>query len=96
MPPGSSSSTSTQTQFLDCPGVVLAVPSPGCENYPFQLHSHLSSSTSTRSMTKHFAVEHHPSHEPPKEFSEVSGAEKARLAKLWRKIEAKRPAKPCV
>ena len=48
MPPGSSSSTSTQTQFLDCPGVVLAVPSPGCENYPFQLHSHLSSSTSTR------------------------------------------------
>ena len=47
------------------------------------------------SMAKHFAVEH-PSHEPPKEFSEVSGAEKARLAKLWRKIEAKRPAKPCV
>ena len=35
-------------------------------------------------------------HEPPKEFSEVSGAEKARLAKLLRKIEAKRPAKPCV
>ena len=48
MPPGSSSSTSTQTQFLDCPGVFLAVPSPGCENYPLQLHSHLSSSTSTR------------------------------------------------
>ena len=47
------------------------------------------------SMAEHFAVEH-PSHEPPKELSEVSGAEKARLAKLWRKIEAKRPAKPCV
>ena len=47
------------------------------------------------SMAEHFAVEH-PSHEPPKEFSEVSDAEKARLAKLWRKIEAKRPAKPCV
>ena len=42
MPPGSFSSTSTQTQFLDCQGVVLAVPLPGgCENYPFQLHSHL-------------------------------------------------------
>ena len=40
MPPESSSSTSTQTQFLDCPGVVLAVPWPGCENYPFKLHSH--------------------------------------------------------
>ena len=26
----------------------------------------------------------------------MSGAEKARLAKLWRKTEAKRPAKPCV
>ena len=35
-------------------------------------------------------------HEPPKELSEASNAEKARLAKLWRKIEAKRPAKPCV
>ena len=44
---------------------------------------------------KHFAVEH-PGHEPPKEFSEVSGAEKTRLAKPWQKIEAKRPAKPCV
>ena len=47
------------------------------------------------SMAKHFAVEH-PSLFPPKEFSEVSGAEEARLAKLWRKIESKRPAKPCV
>jgi hypothetical protein len=31
--------TATQTEFVRCPGIVLAVPSPGNENYPFGVHT---------------------------------------------------------
>ena len=31
--------TASQTEFVRCPGIVLAVPSPENENYPFGIHS---------------------------------------------------------